>query len=93
MRPKYVITGLIILAVIATVLHYWMEKRYQSTMLYKTQWIMQKKQQHYDYVTLGASHAYVGFDVAVADSMLQKKGINISLDGRERTGRSLFQQE
>jgi hypothetical protein len=81
MRPKYVIIGLITLAVIATVLHYWMECRYQRTMLYKTQWIMQKKQQQYDYVVLGASHAYVGFDVGVADSMLQKKGINISLDG------------
>lgn len=81
MRPKYVIIGLLSLAVIATVLHFWMEKRYQNTMLYKTQWILQKKQQQYDYVVMGASHAYVGFDIGVADSMLHGKGINISLDG------------
>lgn len=81
MRPKYVIIGLISLALIATVMHFWMESRYKSTMLYKTQWIIQKEKQQYDYVVLGASHAYVGFDVGVADSILQKKGINIALDG------------
>ncbi|MBO9635532.1 MAG: hypothetical protein J7578_20680, partial [Chitinophagaceae bacterium] len=63
MRPKYVIIGLISLAVIASLLNYWMEKRYQHTMLYKTQWILQKEKQQYDYVVLGASHSYVGFDI------------------------------
>lgn len=81
MRPKYVIIGLIILALIATTMHFWMESRYRSTMLYKTQWIIQKEKKQYDYVVLGASHSYVGFDIGVADSLLNQKGINISLDG------------
>lgn len=81
MRPKYVITGLVALTLIAFVLHHWLESRYKGTMLYKTQWILQKEKQQYDYVVLGASHAYVGFDVEMADSLLHEKGINISLDG------------
>jgi hypothetical protein len=59
----------------------WFTHRYRNDSLYKTQWIHNIKDKRYDYAVLGASHAYMGFDVALADSMLGMKGINLALDG------------
>lgn len=59
----------------------WFTKRFQANNLYKTQWIIHKEKQSYDYAVLGASHAYMGFDIEMADSTLGMKGINIALDG------------
>lgn len=68
-------------AIIAFGLHYWFESRFLNDQLYKTQWILNKKNTQQDYVVMGASHAYVGFDIGVADSLSASRGINLSLDG------------
>lgn len=81
MKPRYLLIGVLALLLGLYALHYWFEHRYQRTMLYKTQWILNKQQQHFGYVVLGASHSYVGFDTGLADSLSGTKGINISLDG------------
>ncbi len=81
MKPRYVIIGVVLVAVLATGLHSWFENRYTNNQLYKTQWILNKKNTYNDYVVLGASHSYVGFDIGMADSLTRLKGINLSLDG------------
>jgi hypothetical protein len=80
-KIRYFIFGTLAGLIALYLLDAWFESRYQHDNLYKTQWIINKKNQQYDYVVLGASHSYVGFDMGVADSMLGMKGINISLDG------------
>lgn len=59
----------------------WFTTRYRNNDLYKTQWIENFKDTQFDYAVLGASHAYMGFDVELADSMLGMKGVNLALDG------------
>ena len=80
-KIRYLIFGTLAGLVALYLLDAWFEHRYRNDNLYKTQWIINKKNNHYDYVVLGASHAYVGFDIELANKMSGMKGINISLDG------------
>jgi hypothetical protein len=80
-KIRYLVFGTLAAFIAIYLLDAWFESRYRNDNLYKTQWIFNKKNQQYDYVVLGASHSYVGFDMGVADSMSGMKGINISLDG------------
>ncbi|MFT3826846.1 MAG: hypothetical protein QM731_23180 [Chitinophagaceae bacterium] len=81
MKPRYFIIGAVITIVAAYLLNSFYDSRYRQDDFYKTQWALKKQNQYYDYVVLGASHAYVGFDIGVADSISGLKGINIALDG------------
>ena len=80
-KIRYLVFGTLAAFIAIYLLDAWYDSRYRNDNLYKTQWIFNKKNQQYDYVVLGASHSYVGFDMGVADSMSGMKGINISLDG------------
>jgi len=80
-KIRYLVFGTLAAFIAIYLLDAWFESRYQKDTLYKTQWIINKKNQEYDYVVLGASHSYVGFDIELANKVSGLNGINLSLDG------------
>ena len=80
-KIRYFLFGTLAAILALYLLDAWFEYRFRHDNLYKTQWIINKKNQQYDYVVLGASHSYVGFDIELANKLSGLKGINISLDG------------
>lgn len=75
--------GIFLLAVTAI---FWLldmvfTKVYQHGAYYKTQWVNNIHNQHFDYVVHGSSRSYTNIDVASINHSTGLKGFNLSLDG------------